>query len=520
MNLQSNDHSSWIVDGEWYWETYKDVRAAFFDPSLHYLQHGMKENRMPCPFFNAVWYRKKYGLPFSKMNALKHYLIFGFRLGFEPCAHFNDMVLNFKEHLLSQIVDAYGKEAHPSHFNPKHDLEAQVVRLSSPVPLPFSPEVNKYGLRFAEILWRWDPFRGQLHQQSPLEFIMRSKEYTAFKLVSLTFKDTKTLMEQRAQSVGLVSFLSSKASFDYDLIQPLTHQHKPCGKYDHCSLPLILSDNNQFKPKVAVVYILPVEEASIPYFQDWLYSYSQTNAGLMHDLVIVLVDLNREGQTQCEMRAKKIFPELENVASTCFLLTHNVRFIVHRKFEASESLAHYIQFTNDHIGVYKWALFMSKDTTICTNHWLAKFQRVMRIPNVGLVGVSGSHLKNLKRYAGTTTLLNPHIHTHCFAVKLQSLFDCNFDLDNNNNKLAQQQQEDYFMDLEESPTQSLTLQITSQPGAHKYGILHANGQLYEWKDWATCGASFCHNQEGLVGSSHSTESWRLSAHRTTYYFTT
>jgi len=161
---------------------------------------------------------------------------------------------------------------------------------------------------------------------------------------------------------------------------------------------------------------------------------------------------------------------------------------------------------------------MSNDTILCTNHWLAKFSRAMRMPNVGIVGVSGSHLKNMKRYTGTT-LLNPHIHTHCFAVKLKLLLNCNLNcwlLE----AMAPKDENSYFADLEESPTQSLVLQITSQSGAHKYGILHANGQLYEWKDWAICGTSFCHNQEGLVISSHSTELWRLSAQRSSYYFIT
>src|SRR6266550_778385 len=138
MDIFPSDHSSWIIDGQWYWETYKDVKAAFFDPVLHFFQHGWKEDRMPCPFFNARWYRKTYKLPFSKMNALKHYLIFGFRLGFEPCPHFNDMILNFKEHLLLQVVDDYGKQACPSHFNPKQDLEAQFARLNASTT-PLSP---------------------------------------------------------------------------------------------------------------------------------------------------------------------------------------------------------------------------------------------------------------------------------------------------------------------------------------------------------------------------------------------
>lgn len=72
-------------DGEWYLERYRDVKAARVDPLTHYLEHGVREDRDPHPFFHAPWYLfQTEASEEDRANPLGHYLRKGAAQGLSP----------------------------------------------------------------------------------------------------------------------------------------------------------------------------------------------------------------------------------------------------------------------------------------------------------------------------------------------------------------------------------------------------------------------------------------------------
>lgn len=66
--------SDWF-DAEWYLQTYPDIKQSGMDPVLHYVIHGGKEGRDPCPQFNSRWYLSfHHDLAEQGVNPLIHYL--------------------------------------------------------------------------------------------------------------------------------------------------------------------------------------------------------------------------------------------------------------------------------------------------------------------------------------------------------------------------------------------------------------------------------------------------------------
>jgi hypothetical protein len=52
-----------LFDAGWYRRRYPDVDAAGMNPILHYVEHGLREDRAPNPWFDPVWYRATHRLP-------------------------------------------------------------------------------------------------------------------------------------------------------------------------------------------------------------------------------------------------------------------------------------------------------------------------------------------------------------------------------------------------------------------------------------------------------------------------
>lgn len=76
--------SGWF-DGNWYLETYPDVRASQTDPTEHYFATGWKENRNPCTGFDTAYYlRCNPDIMDSGLNPLWHFIQFGQREGRLP----------------------------------------------------------------------------------------------------------------------------------------------------------------------------------------------------------------------------------------------------------------------------------------------------------------------------------------------------------------------------------------------------------------------------------------------------
>ena len=49
-----------LFDRDYYLSTYDDVRETGIDPFLHYVQHGWRENRNPCPEFDTWYFLKNH----------------------------------------------------------------------------------------------------------------------------------------------------------------------------------------------------------------------------------------------------------------------------------------------------------------------------------------------------------------------------------------------------------------------------------------------------------------------------
>lgn len=71
-----------LFDEAWYTATYADVKAAGFDPLVHYVNLGDAEGRRPNPYFDPLFYRQQFGAsPPTSVCALYHYARMGEALG-------------------------------------------------------------------------------------------------------------------------------------------------------------------------------------------------------------------------------------------------------------------------------------------------------------------------------------------------------------------------------------------------------------------------------------------------------
>ena len=64
-----------FLDPDWYQERYPDVVAAELDPLLHFIRHGLAEQRDPNQYFAGAWYTGHYpDVGASGLHPLLHYL--------------------------------------------------------------------------------------------------------------------------------------------------------------------------------------------------------------------------------------------------------------------------------------------------------------------------------------------------------------------------------------------------------------------------------------------------------------
>jgi glycosyltransferase involved in cell wall biosynthesis len=78
-----------LIDEGWYVHTNSDLKDAGVSPALHYVSHGDEEGRKPNPYFDPIWYAKKYFKRRPPKGALAHYIDSGERDGNKPCAVFD-----------------------------------------------------------------------------------------------------------------------------------------------------------------------------------------------------------------------------------------------------------------------------------------------------------------------------------------------------------------------------------------------------------------------------------------------
>lgn len=78
-----------LFDATFYLAQNEDVTAASLDPVLHYVAHGSRERRAPCPLFDPTHYRGQARARLAGVNTLLHYHWVGRHLGHSPSAWFD-----------------------------------------------------------------------------------------------------------------------------------------------------------------------------------------------------------------------------------------------------------------------------------------------------------------------------------------------------------------------------------------------------------------------------------------------
>ena len=78
-----------LFDPAFYLAQNEDVAARQFDPVAHYVAHGSRERRAPCPLFDPSHYRGQAKARLAGVNTLLHYCWVGRHLGHSPSAWFD-----------------------------------------------------------------------------------------------------------------------------------------------------------------------------------------------------------------------------------------------------------------------------------------------------------------------------------------------------------------------------------------------------------------------------------------------
>lgn len=132
-----------LVDVEWYFSRYPDVRASKMDPRYHYLRYGAFEGRDPHPLFSTSFYTTRYpGVSDSGMNPLIHYIRIGSALGFDPhpifsSQHVAEQMGTTQNPLLSYLTKARDGSLVSPH--PLFDSKWYMEHYSSDVPRGMDP---------------------------------------------------------------------------------------------------------------------------------------------------------------------------------------------------------------------------------------------------------------------------------------------------------------------------------------------------------------------------------------------
>lgn len=119
FGIEEGRRASPLFDDAYYAEKHSDIRSAGLNPWTHYVAHGMHEEREPHGLINPRWYRDHYRID-EDTNALKHYLLVGSDLGFSPSPFFDSLWY------LKRYPDVAKAEIHPLwHFLCHGQLEGR-----------------------------------------------------------------------------------------------------------------------------------------------------------------------------------------------------------------------------------------------------------------------------------------------------------------------------------------------------------------------------------------------------------
>lgn len=107
LPVSANEDISAIINSrlflsDWYLTVNEDLRDSGIDALKHFLYFGWKENRNPNPYFNTEWYKKNYSkelINSNEENPLLHYIREGHASGLNPSMKFD--CLKYKEKYIS-----------------------------------------------------------------------------------------------------------------------------------------------------------------------------------------------------------------------------------------------------------------------------------------------------------------------------------------------------------------------------------------------------------------------------------
>lgn len=264
------------------------------------------------------------------------------------------------------------------------------------------------------------------------------------------------------------------------------------------------------KHEVGVVYLNRYFEGEAP-VRRFLRSYRQYSSGLGHDLIVIF----------------KGFPDQEALgrASAVFSDIQTISFV----FDDGEfDIGSYLQVARTVNSRY--LLFLNTFSKIMAANWLYHFSRALALPQVGLVGATGSLLANtgpyeaaivtvlnkmvgrakqskttlqrakkrrlnqylnlatqyLVKYAQYGRFPNPHIRTNAFMLDRQMFLRLHFP------NLGTKEGVYRF----ESGRWSLTRQVISL-GLDPV-VVDRNGDVYHIKDWKSSKTFWTSDQENLI----------------------
>ena len=79
-----------LFNARWYLDTYTDVQESQTNPLIHYLLHGMAENRQASPIFDNEWYAQQYPVAARTFGGpLVDFVTYGASVGRDPSPHFS-----------------------------------------------------------------------------------------------------------------------------------------------------------------------------------------------------------------------------------------------------------------------------------------------------------------------------------------------------------------------------------------------------------------------------------------------
>ena len=104
-----------LVDEDWYFDQYPDVKASGISAYRHFMSWGVKEGRNPNAYFNTSWYLETYpDVARTGRNPLIHYLKFGVRDNRDPSEIFST------DDYLAVYQDVAAKKMNPLLHYLKH----------------------------------------------------------------------------------------------------------------------------------------------------------------------------------------------------------------------------------------------------------------------------------------------------------------------------------------------------------------------------------------------------------------